>query len=300
MSQVEDYCRYLSERGRKVSTIGSYRSALNVCIGVLQEGGMQTDAKRMTERDIYYLVGHLDMSEQTARAYLMMLNGMIEYYTDIPLVKRMKILWNRPSRHRIFITTDDFAKMFSIADAREKVILVLGAFMGLRRDEMQHLKIEDIKRDRITIHGKGHGKGLIVDQPMPIEVREIIDRYLRWRDSLDIKHDLSEGSLIVWYDEKARIIGRYAERSGAISEIVRDLGRRVDVECTCHSLRRLFCTNLYYGVDGEGGCDLATLKDLMRHASINTTLTCYIDVKQKEKEDVLKNYSNTLSRLIYI
>jgi len=298
MTQVEDYCDYLLSRGRKASTVGTYRSQLNVCISVLRDGGMVTDAESIGEKEIYYLVRTLDMSEATVRAYLMVLNGMIEHYTGIPLVKRMRILWNRPVRHRVFITTDEFLKLYGAADDREKVVLVLGAFMGLRRDEMQRITLHDIRRDRIIIHGKGHNNGLVHEQPMPIEVREIIDRYLRWRSSLE-GNDLSEDRLLVWYDPRRKVIGRYADRCGALSDLVRDLGKKVGVEVTCHSLRRLFCTNLYYGMDGEPGCDLATLKDLMRHASINTTLTCYIDVKDQEKEQTLRRYGTALGQLLY-
>lgn len=261
---------------------------------------MPTEAADITEDCIYYLVRTLDMSEATARAYLMVLNGMIEFYTGVSLVKKMHILWNRPVRHRVFITTDDFIAMFRIADEREKVVLVLGAFMGLRRDEMQHITLDDIRRDRILIHGKGHGKnGMVYEQPMPIEVREIIDRYLRWRRSLT-GDDRSEGRLLVYYDERRRIIGHYRDRCGALSDLVRALGKRAGVEVTCHSLRRLFCTNLYYGIDGEGGCDLATVKDLMRHASINTTLTCYIDVRDQEKEKALRDFGTRFGQVLNI
>lgn len=74
----------------------------------------------------------------------------------------------------------------------------------------------------------------------------------------------------------------------------------VGVDATCHSLRRLFCTNLYYGVDGEGGCDLATLKDLMRHASVNTTLTCYIDVRDREKDEIMRKFGTSMGRVLNI
>ena len=300
MTQAEQYCDHLLSTGRKPSTVGTYRSSLNICIDLLGKAGMHTQAEEIGEAEIYYLVGHLDMSEATARSYLMVLNGMLEYYTGKALVKKMRILWNRPNRHRIFITTEDLAKMYAVADPKEKVILVLGAFMGLRRDEMQHIKLEDIRRDRILIHGKGHGKnGLVFEQPMPVEVREVIDQYIRWRNRLP-GTDRTDGRLIIYRDERRNELRHYADRCGSISQIVSDLGKKVGVEATCHSLRRLFCTSLYYGVNGSGGCDLATLKDLMRHASVNTTLTCYIDVKDREKETAISAHAHNLGVIINI
>lgn len=295
---VEEYCEHLLNTGRKKSTVQSYRSSLLICMDLLEKAGLNTDPDKINETEVYYLVGHLDMSEATAKAYLMIMNGMIEWYTGISVVKRMKILWNRPNRHRVFITTDDFVKMYKVADVRERLVLVLGAFMGLRRDEMQKVCLQDIRRDRILIHGKGHGRnGLVFEQPMPVEVREIIDRYMRWRSSLQ-GIDMSEDRLLVWLDAREHAIKRYADRSGRLSDMIRELGQRVGIEVTCHSLRRLFCTNLYYGVDGEDGCDLATLKDLMRHASINTTLTCYIEVKDKEKEETIRRFGRSFGRVL--
>lgn len=300
MDQIEEYCEHLLTTGRKKSSVRVYRVMLRTCIETLADEGMETDARKISETEIYYLVGHLDMSEATAKAYIMTLNGMIEFYTGRALVKKMRILWNRPNRHRVFITTDDFARMYSAADIRGKTVLVLGAFMGLRRQEMQQIKLTDIRRDHIIIHGKGHGeKGMVVNQPMPIEVREIIDRYIRWRNSLPGK-DCSDDRLIVYYDRDRDEIRHYYDDGGALSMMVKRLGKSVGVDATCHSLRRLFCTNLYYGVDGEGGCDLATLKDLMRHADINTTLECYINVREREKDKTIRKYSATMGRVLNI
>lgn len=300
MDQIEQYCEHLLTTGRKKSSVRVYRVMLRTCIETLAEEGMETDVRKISETEIYYLVGHLDMSEATAKAYIMTLNGMIEFYTGRALVKRMKILWNRPNRHRVFITTDDFARMYSAADIRGKTVLVLGAFMGLRRQEMQQIKLTDIRRDHIIIHGKGHGeKGMVVNQPMPIEVREIIDRYIRWRNSLPGK-DCSDDRLIVYYDKDRDEIRHYYDDGGALSMMVKRLGKSVGVDATCHSLRRLFCTNLYYGVDGEGGCDLATLKDLMRHATITTTMECYINVRDREKDETIRKYGASLGRVLNI
>lgn len=300
MQQIEEYCQHLLDTGRKKSTVGTYRSSLEICIKILKSAGMRTDAREIGEVEVYYLIGHLDMSEATARAYIMVLNGMIEHYTGVSLVKRMRILWNRPTRHRVFITTDDLIKMYAAADTKERLILVLGAFMGLRRDEMQHIRLEDIRRDKIIIHGKGHGKnGLVFEQPMPIEVREIIDRYIRERNAMT-GTDRTDGRLIIYKDERSGELRHYADRCGSLSEIVSNLGKKVGVEATCHSLRRLFCTTLYYGVDGEPGCDLATLKDLMRHASVNTTLTCYIEVRDQEKGETIRRFGHTLGRVLNI
>ena len=148
-NQIDEYCDHLIRNGRKASSIRVYRSQIGSCIDALSRAGMNTDAKLIGEEEIHYLIRSLDMNEATVKDYIHVLGGMLEYYTGVSLIKRMKILWNRPIRHRVFITTDDFVKMFSIADDREKVILVLGAFMGLRRDEIKHVSLGDIRKDTL-------------------------------------------------------------------------------------------------------------------------------------------------------
>ena len=112
--------------------------------------------------------------------------------------------------------------------------------------------------------------------------------------------DRSDDRLIVYYDKDTDEIRHYYDDGAAPSMMIRRLGKSVGVEATCHSLRRLFCTNLYYGVNGEPGCDLATLKDLMRHANINTTLECYINVREKEKDETIRRFGATLGRVLNI
>ena len=165
---------------------------------------------------------------------------------------------------------------------------------------MQTIRMQDIRRDRILIHGKGHGRdGLVYEQPMPIEVKQIIDRYLVWRKALT-GADRSDGRLLVWYDKSHDRINRFADRSGRLTDIVKNLGERVGVTVTCHSLRRLFCTNLYYGIDGNGGADLVMVRDLMRHSSVDTTLNCYINVKDQEKDEAVRKFSADFGRVLNI
>jgi len=119
---------------------------------------------------------------------------------------------------------------------------------------------------------------------MPPPVTRELDRYLRWREPYRRADDHVVQHLFVTYGELRGISPKY------VSDAVRKLGQRVGVRATSHSLRRMYGTALYY----ECGCDPATLKDLLRHASINTTFKCYIGSSEKRKKEAVDALSELM------
>ena len=61
-------------------------------------------------------------------------------------------------------------------------------------------------------------------------------------------------------------------RLTAMTNRITRLGEKLDIDVSCHTLRRLFCTMLI-----THGCPLETVKVLMRHESLDTTLKCYVN-----------------------
>ena len=46
---------------------------------------------------------------------------------------------------------------------------------------------------------------------------------------------------------------------------------KTDIDATCHTLRRFYCTAM-----SDAGMELDTIRRMMRHDSIETTLRCYL------------------------
>ena len=150
------------------------------------------------------------------------------------------------------------------------LVLALGAAMGLRRAEIANLKLNDISEDSILVRGKGHGpNGKVDTMPMPRIVREAMEAYMPMRQRIiDEYGDNSHGHLL---------IRRFTYASepippDTIGDMVYRLGKRADVEVTTHSLRRLFATTM-----NDNGVKLDTIRRMMRHQSLDTTLKCYIN-----------------------
>ena len=267
MDYIEDYLTHLERRNRAPTTIEHYRFVIGRCLGILADNGMSAVPEEIGEESIALLMSVLEMSENTMKNTMNIIGRFCEYCTGRNPVKRMDILWNRNAVTRKFIDKDEFNRLLDNADPSERMVLMLGAYMGLRRKEIGAIRLGDIGINRIRVSGKGHGrKGLVVQQPMPELVRNEIERYLAWR--LQYAED-GEDHLIIMVSEHGAIpMHRHLP---AMSNRISRLGRRLDIEVSCHSLRRLYCSTL-----AECGCPLETIKHLMRHSDINTTLECYI------------------------
>ena len=79
-----------------------------------------------------------------------------------------------------------------------------------------------------------------------------------------------------------------------ISNSITDLGKSIGVRITTHSLRRYFATTLYYST----GCDLQTVRRLMRHADVSTTLRCYVDAYDQRAQVASERLADHIGRVV--
>jgi len=265
---AEEWLSCLASKGRKDCTIENYRRKIGRCLGVLEDLGRPTDPRMITPGDMMLINKSLNLCENSRRDYLKVLNYLIIWLTGEDVLSKCDILWNHPEPDRLFISNDKFARLMEVSDARDRVILLLGGAMGLRRDEIRKLRYSDITEDgRLLIHGKGHGEGGKVEHMrIPPMVMEAIDEWTEIRNGNGLK-DLSGGCIVVSY-QKA---GMKQMADTSLSHHVRKIGKEAGVRVTVHSLRRLFATSLY-----RSNVDLVDIKTLMRHSNIHTTLNCYI------------------------
>lgn len=263
-------------------TLIDYERKLGQCLRILERAGMTIEPSGIGPYEVRYLLDNLPGSESTVRSKVSMLDQWVQWFTGKSVTAQMDILWNRKTeKRRVFIDGEQYRKLLDAAKPWERLVLILGGMMGLRRQEMVDIRLSDIMSDRIRIHGKGHGaEGLVADQPIPAGVPAEIDRYLRWRGTQRSCDDY----LLIIPDGKQHggLSGRkYMAQN--ISRMIARLGWRVGVELTTHSLRRFFGTSVY---DISGG-DIDLTRRLMRHADPRVTLECYIRPNEKKKRQTI-------------
>lgn len=259
----------LRMKGRRETTVRTYGEALRTVFRTLGAGyGCPVDPRDITEHDFGYLRTALPVCDNSKKLYLTVLGLFTEFLTGRNPRRDARLLWNDDDRRRKFITPEEFKVMMYRGTPSERLILTLGAYMGLRRSEIAGIRLEDIGQGHITVRGKGHGpEGKVARLFIPVQVQRCIDAWMLERSrivgatgSMDTHLLLSDG----------RNAGRHLTGDG-VGDRVRKIGRRCGVDLTAHSLRRLHATALY-----SQGVDLNTIRLMMRHNSLNTTLQCYI------------------------
>lgn len=287
--QAEVWIAYLRGKGRKTNTLQTYRNNLNRVKEFLPQGVLENGCQALTPDHIMMLWMDIPVKDEVRHAYLRTLAGLTLFHTGVDVVKKADILHNRETHDRVFIDKSDFSGIYSSADPFQRVIVCLGAFMGLRRGEMASIRDTDIREGVLTIHGKGHGeKGLVTTARMPAAVTRAIDEYRR--------SDLKEGKALD--DYLLQIRNRKGElhqvNVSDVSDAITSLSRSTNIRVTTHSLRRFFATSLYY----ETECDLQTIRKLMRHADISTTLKCYVDAYDQKEREASEKLSLLLEELV--
>ncbi|MDO5853474.1 MAG: site-specific integrase [Thermoplasmata archaeon] len=292
METIEDYLSYLEAHGRRPNTISTYRLYLERALGVLEEAGLPTDPESIGVGEIMIVKTALgDVKEGTRMRYCFVLGQMVEHYTGRNPFNEADIMWNREIPKRTFITLDQFRILCLNANPQTRMVLVLGAFLGLRRAEIcgLHDSDYDLKRRTLTVRGKGHGPdGLVTIMDVPEVLAEEIENYrARVRESGLPRED----------DGLVQNDGRGIWRSltpATLSWMIKSLSEKCDIEVTPHTLRRLYATTLY----NEVGADLNTLRVLMRHTSVQTTLTCYVNADPQRLLDASDRASEVLSGVL--
>lgn len=287
-TELDGWMAYMRSRGRKQTTIHTHECNVRQCLAYLTVDGRPTAAAGITAEDIQYLWMTMEAKQETRKCYLRSLALMVIHYTGVDIVKQAGLLYNREVRDRVFIDETEFRTLYNRADERERLILSLGAYMGLRRNEMLRIRDGDIVGDRLVVHGKGHGEdGLVMTVQIPAPVRKAMEDYIatkrgRRRDDDHLIQTVGhDGHLHTMVPQ-------------ALSTLVSNLGKRCGIRVTTHSLRRFCATTLYYTVR----CDLTTLREVMRHADVSTTLKCYVDAYREKEREATDALTDHLSGII--
>ena len=285
-SERDAYLSWLKTHNRREETINTYRAQLNALEPYILDllGFFRFD--EIGPDEICALIDCLGVCERSKKDYINTFGRLVHFVTGRNPVKEAEILWNDTDpTHRIFIENEDWPIIKAAArSSTDKLILALGAYLGLRREEMVRIKLSDIddlqSLRRLTIHGKGHGKdGHVVVKDIPAPVRVALKRYLKDRERFDPETD----QLLIRVDGKqpGRVMNGRSIRF-AVDRMV----ERSGVKFTPHSLRRLYATTMWEASD----YDLEVTRTATRHKSVDVLMECYIRAnpkKQKTAEEKL-------------
>ena len=188
--------------------------------------------------------------------YYLRLMGQNERAIALPSLKqdtRLPIILNRAELKELFKAP---------ALLKHRIVLTLIYSAGLRGQEVVNLKLSDIDFERKTIHIRQskYKKDRMV--PLSILIAKGLKKYI----AVEHPH--------VWLFNGKEPDGRYSVRG--LSWVMRETLKKTSVkkEVNLHSLRHSYATHLL-----EEGLNIVTLKELLGHADITTTMI-YLHVAQ--------------------
>lgn len=186
----------------------------------------------------------------------------------------------QPRRVVVPLSAEEVAKFWSsFRTFRDLALVGLMLLDGLRSCEVLSLQLEDLQRvdAQLRVLGKGNKKRVL---PLPAEILEVLDRYLR------LERPLTNSSFL-FVSLKGRQRG-HAMTPAGLRSLFRHHRQRSQVpQANAHRLRHTFGTDMV-----RAGISVPALQHLMGHSQIHTTML-YV---QLAPQDVWREYSRAVEK----
>jgi integrase/recombinase XerC len=279
MAQVEsaaafrDFTAELELRDLNPSTLSLYKQRLRAFQAWLEERSVSANAAKqflaeMRERGY---------TQKSVKAYYAPIKSLLEYI-GIPLKVKFHHQRHLPTYH----SSHDIESLLSAADARvdcwaklkkerDRLVILVLAYTGLRRAELARLRPCDIAEDYIYVRsGKGDKDRAI---PLSGDLREPLSSYIQ-------RENISPTAPIFPVGPKH------------IYTIIKRNSKAAGFDMSPHALRHYFATALV-----ERGAPLSAIQQLLGHATIATTAV-YLDMVPSHLQSSVSLLSGSLSKSV--
>ncbi len=281
---IEDVAReffvYLdAEKGCSPATIEAYRSDIRLFSQLLRSTGHTPEVEAITPevlRQYLAAMSTAGLSASTRARRLYALRSLWHYLETADLVTdnpcRKVSAPRRRQQLPNYLTVAECARLLAACDDnhyvdlafRDRAILVVLMYQGLRRAELLGLQLGDVDLEAMTLlvrRGKGGTSRLL---PLAGRAAQAVADWLEMRP--DCPHSalfVTRGSHPMSVKDIQRMFRRTVTRTGLREGV------------TLHTLRHTFATMLL-----REGVDVRTLQRLLGHASIETTaLYLHVDTE---------------------
>ena len=216
-----------------------------------------------------------ELSSGTIRRKLAALSSLFEYLSEanavthnpVKGVRRPKVesyegktpaLGDAQARHLLKLPAGDDLKA-----RRDRALLSLLLYHGLRREELSRLTVQDVHSRRGVPHLRIHGKGGKVRHiPLHPGTQELLTDYL---EACGHAHEKSGALFRPTRNNRTGELDRMLSGDG-IYKLVRGYAKKLGIEIGVHALRATAATNAL-----EHEADIAKVQEWLGHANIATT-----------------------------
>lgn len=249
-------------RGQSPSTLQNYLrriAQLSLHFGQLPD---QIEEDQINE---YLVALALDPKSPSRSSFKHMVYGLRYYYRLLGLNKKAIALpsLKGDTKLPVILNRTELKELFSAPKLlKHRIVLTLIYSAGLRGQEVINLKLPDIDFERMTIHIRQ--SKYKKDRILPLSPTM----------SIGLKKYLQVEKPHIWFFNGKQLGSKYSNRG--LSWIMRETLKKANInkQVNLHSLRHAYATHLL-----EEGVNIVTLKELLGHANITTTMI-YLHVAQ--------------------
>jgi len=272
-------------RGQSKSTLQNYIRRIALFVIRFERLPEQIDSEEINE----YLVSLArDPKSPSRSSFKHMVYGLRYYYRLLGMNKNAIALpsLKKETKLPVILNHQELRELFAAPTLlKQRVVLSLIYSAGLRGQEVINLKIPDIDFERKTIHIR--------------QSKYKKDRMVPLAESMAVglKKYLAVENPHIWLFNGKEPDGRYSVKG--LSWVMRENLKKTSItkDVSLHSLRHSYATHLL-----EQGLNIVTLKELLGHAEITTTMI-YLHVAQcplikpHSPLDTLYNYPRNADKL---
>ena len=251
-------------RGQSRSTLDNYTR--RIALFVIHFGELP---EQLSEDEINEYLSALarDPKSPSRSSFKHMVYGMRYYYRLLGMNKKAIALPSLKGETKlpVILNRTELKELFSTPKLlKQRIVLTLIYSAGLRGQEVINLKLSDVDFERMTIHIRQ--SKYKKDRIVPLSPTM----------ALGLKKYLKAENPYTWLFNGKQPGSRYSIRG--LSWVMRENLKKTSItkEVNLHTLRHTYATHLL-----EEGLNIVTLKELLGHAEITTTMI-YLHVAQCE------------------
>lgn len=266
MKELDDFYKYLENKGYSNNTILSYQKDLNQFKDYYKNISIKKIDYNFIRSYLQFLHNKKYTNKSIAR-HISSLKSFFKYLTKTEVIKENPcLLISNPKIEKKlpnYINYNDLEVLFSIPDKndvlglRNLLILELLYSCGVRVSELVNIKLSDIdfSNDRILILGKGNKERYVLYGKV---CSKLLNEYLNKSRSKLNK------------DSDYLLLNKFGNKitDRAIRMIIDDIVKKSSLKLNIspHTLRHTFATHLL-----NEGADLKIVQELLGHENISTT-----------------------------
>lgn len=282
------FVNHLMEDGKGSATIMSYTGDIKSFIKWLSEKNMPFQGKltrlsitsyRKYLQEANYRVNTINKKINSLHSFNHFLISAGLCQEMVVHIKRDKIKVANGSEAEVVVFSEEEIErlLFHLENQdqvslRDKTIVYILLYAGLRVSELVNLKIQNI--DLLTMNLKIVGKGgKYREVPLKPEAAEVIKDYLE----VERKNSPFSESEYLFVTQRAKKMD-----TDTVNKVLKKLGLTLKLTMFPHKFRHTFCTQLL-----KKGVGLTTVAKLAGHASIQTTASFYINTSREDKQEAV-------------